>query len=61
MATKSEQLQQLYHQHQQMHGGVPHTAYRIILAGQKAVPGCARVRIVGNPEVVIVSQRRVKP
>ena len=34
---------------------------RIILAGQKAVPGCARVRIVGNPEVVIVSQRRVKP
>lgn len=34
---------------------------RIIQAGQKAVPGCARVRIVGEPEVVIVSQRRVKP
>lgn len=30
MATKSEQLQQLYHQHQQMHGGVPHTAYQVI-------------------------------
>ena len=34
---------------------------RIIQAGQKAVPGCARVRIVGEPEVVIVSQRKVKP
>ena len=34
---------------------------RIIQAGQKEVPGCARVRIVGQPEVVIVSQRRVKP
>jgi hypothetical protein len=34
---------------------------RIIMAGQKEVPGCSRVCIVGQPEVVIVSQRKVKP
>ena len=34
---------------------------RLLHEGQKAAPGGARVRIVGEPEVVIVSQRRVKP
>lgn len=34
---------------------------RIIQAGQRALRGDARVRIVGEPEVVIVSQSRVKP
>lgn len=34
---------------------------RLIQAGQRSLPGGARVRIVGEPEVVIVSQRRVKP
>ncbi len=34
---------------------------RIIQAGQQAAPGGARVRIVGEPEVTIVSQRRVRP
>lgn len=33
---------------------------RLIQAGQRLTGG-ARVRIVGDPEVVIVSQRRVKP
>jgi len=34
---------------------------RLIREGQKASPGEPRVRIVGEPEVVIVSQRRVRP
>lgn len=34
---------------------------RLIHEGQKAALGGPRVRIVGDPEVVIVSQRRVKP
>ena len=34
---------------------------RLVHAGQQAAPGGARVRIVGEPEVVIVSQRKVKP
>ena len=34
---------------------------RLIQAGQRSLTGGARVRIVGDPEVVIVSQRKVKP
>ena len=33
----------------------------VITAGLGARPGSARVRIVSEPEVVIVSQRRVRP
>ena len=33
----------------------------VITAGLDARPGNARVRIVSEPEVVIVSQRRVRP
>ena len=33
----------------------------VITAGLDARPGSARVRIVSEPEVVIVSQRRVRP
>ncbi len=47
--------------HEQTERGAIAELTRIIQAGQKEVPGCARVRIVGEPEVVIVSQRRVKP
>lgn len=47
--------------HEQTERGAIEELTRIIQAGQKEVPGCARVRIVGQPEVVIVSQRRVKP
>ncbi len=34
---------------------------RLIHEGQKAASGGTRVRIVGDPEVEIVSQRKVKP
>ena len=33
----------------------------VIAAGMQERPGSARVRIVSEPEVVIVSQRRVRP
>ena len=33
----------------------------VITAGLDARPGSARVRIVSEPDVTIVSQRRVKP
>jgi hypothetical protein len=47
--------------HEQTERGAIEELTRLVHAGQQAAPGCARVRIVGEPEVVIVSQRKVKP